>query len=77
MSSHLYSGNGEVETGEALVSCASLVVHSFFFPFKIKLCGLVFFYPKGWTQTELKDEVKLLKVQSSDCLLASSGWLWN
>lgn len=43
MSSHLYSGNGEVETGEALVSCASLVVHSFFSQFKIKLCGLVFF----------------------------------
>lgn len=43
MSSHLYSGNGEGETGEALVSCASLVVHSFFFPFQIKLCGLVVF----------------------------------
>lgn len=42
MSSHLYSGNGERETGEALVSCSSLAVHSFFL-FKIKLCGLEVF----------------------------------
>lgn len=42
MSSHLYSGNGERQTGEALVSGSSLVVHSIFLC-KIKLCGLVDF----------------------------------
>lgn len=42
MTSHLYSGNGERESGEALGSCSSLLVHSFFL-FKTKLCALVVF----------------------------------